>query len=119
MRKQQLIERARTMREPVDPTPLEVPTNKRPPTLREQLQAYIRQQVSLTAQESGYDSFEDEDDFEDDENEGEWFSPYELSDMQPDQEAGAPLETLEGTDDTPAPEPDPSPPPIEQPSGSA
>lgn len=112
--------RAQGMQEKVDPTPIEVTADRRPLSLKEQLQAYIRQQVSLAASNEGYGTFEEEDDYEEDENEGEWISPHELRNMQPIAPDGDPLETMDGTDDSPPPPPaEPEPPPVADTGGNA
>lgn len=42
---------------------------QRPPTMKELVQQYIRQEMSARAVDEGFGSFEDEDDFEEDESE--------------------------------------------------
>lgn len=77
-----------------DPTPVEMPLGfKRPPSLQEEIQRLIRVQMSQLAQEDGYESFEEADDFEVDED-PDPLSPYEVVEMQP--EAITASETLSG-----------------------
>lgn len=100
-RKLRLQERAQEMgAEIVDPTPVEIPVSRRPPTLKEQLQAYIRDQISAQAQATDHGSFQDEDDFSI-EDEDDWQSPYELQDMHFDPIDGSPPEKLDGVEDQP------------------
>lgn len=117
-----LRQRAQSMKGPADGTPLEVSVERRPQSLREQLQAYVREQVSLAAQAQGDGSFEDEDDFDEEDDNETWFSPHELLPMQEEAPIDAPhSETLDGTDDSPPPQATP-PEPVEtspEPSGNA
>lgn len=65
-----------------DSTPIELPLRfKRPPTLQEQIKQMVRHEVSRTAEEQGFESFEEADDFavEDDDMP---VSRHELSPMQ-------------------------------------
>lgn len=67
-------------REIPDQTPVALPIGwKAPPTLHEQIQRYIRNEVSRQAAELGEETFEEADDFyvEDD---PEMRSPYEIDD---------------------------------------
>lgn len=65
-----------------DDTPIELPVRfKRPPSLQEQIKAMVRTEYSRVAEENGFESFEESDDFEvDDDNEIR--SVHELSPMQ-------------------------------------
>lgn len=84
-----------------DPTPVEMPLGfKRPPTLQEEIQRIIRQQMSMQAEEAGFESFEEADDFEVDED-PDPLSPYEVTEMQ--EEAAYPKETLDGPKPAPGP----------------
>lgn len=65
--------------EVLDPTPVEL-TGTRPPTLREQIQWYIADEVSRLAKEEGHPTFEEEDDFEEDDPPDAWGSPFEMKD---------------------------------------
>lgn len=48
-----------------DPVPLEMPVGyETPPTMEEMIQQYVRQELSVQAQEQGFGTFEEEDDFE-------------------------------------------------------
>lgn len=116
-RRRRLEERARQdMGEVLDPTPMEVPGElRRPPTLREQIQACIREEVSRAAQNMGGGSFEEEDDFEEDEVDLP-LSGYELADdviqMRPLTD-----ESEDGSED--APDPLPAEPENETPDAAA
>lgn len=72
-------------KEQPDTTPIELPIGaQRPPSIREEMQRYIRETLSsymASTQES--ETFEEADDF-DIGLEDEWTSPYELQDMQED-----------------------------------
>ena len=61
-------------------------THQKPPTLKEELQRYVRYEVSRIGQAEGYESFEEFDDFTEDEPEPDWSSEYEMSDMQEEAE---------------------------------
>ena len=65
-----------------DPTPVALPVgHHHPPTLREDMQRFIREEVSRHYQEAeGAGSFEEEDDFDVDDDD-EFVSPYEMSEM--------------------------------------
>lgn len=65
-----------------DQRPVDWPLNlKRPLTIQEEIQRFVRVEMSQRAQEHGHESFEEADDF-DVEDEDEWQSPYELMEMQ-------------------------------------
>ena len=75
--------------EKVDPTPVEVPAEMvRPPTLKEELQRYVRYYVSRDAESRGLESFEEFNDFEVDDEDPDWSSEYEMSEMQEDSDFG-------------------------------
>lgn len=78
-RKLQLGERAEEMHETPDPTPLEVPSDLLvPPTLEERMKAMIRQELSAIAVKSDMGSFEEENDFEEDDEEADLLSDYQI-----------------------------------------
>ena len=86
--------------EDTDPTPIEVPPfYTRPPTLREDLQRYVRYEVSRAAHDSGYETFEEADDFgiEDDDDLDDWDSEYQLTPLQ--EEETMTSEYTDGVDD--------------------
>lgn len=65
-----------------DPTPVEWPPHlKRPETLAEQIQRLVRTEVSRAAQEAGFESFEESDDFDVDDD-TDLFSEHELTEEQ-------------------------------------
>lgn len=81
-------------KETLDQTPLHVPgLSDRPLTLREELRRFVQQEVSRQAVEAGAGSFEDEDDFTDDEGIEDLSSPYTVRELLP--EAGG-FDDLEG-----------------------
>lgn len=48
-----------------DPIPVEVPIQwRRPPTLQEQIKAFVRRELSMQAAEEGHETFEEADDFD-------------------------------------------------------
>lgn len=63
-----------------DPTPRAIPSGfRRPETLAEQIQRMVRTHVSVAAEQSGADNFEDADDFDTgDEEDDEPSTPYEM-----------------------------------------
>ena len=64
-----------------DPTPVEVPVDcRQPPSLREEMRRFIREEFSRNAEQTGQETFEDSDDF-DIEGEDDFVSPYEMVDM--------------------------------------
>lgn len=68
-------------RELPDDTPVEVPLNwKRPPSMQEMIKQHIRVEMSRQAADSGFESFEESDDFEVDED-PDPLSQYELREM--------------------------------------
>jgi hypothetical protein len=91
-RKQILRERAAADLEAVDPKPHSLLGVSRPLSLREQIQQYVRGQVSLAAQAAGYGSFEEENDFAEPDDEPDLFSPHELRAMTPE----GPPDSLDG-----------------------
>lgn len=69
--------------EPVDDTPVSIPTRLRLPQSRtDQIRAFIRAELSRSAMEDGHETFEEADDFEIDEEDFP-MSPYELQDFDP------------------------------------
>lgn len=69
--------------EPVDNTPVGIPTRLRLPQSRtDQIRSFIRQELSNQALEQGHETFEEADDFEIDEEDSP-LSPYELHDLEP------------------------------------
>lgn len=74
-------------REIPDPRPVELPTGLRVrPTLQEEIQRYIRAEMSLRARDQGMETFEEANDFdiEDDWEPIDDDSPYTLRDMIPE-----------------------------------
>jgi len=69
-------------------------------TLQERIKQAIRTYVSEAAQAEGQESFEEADDFEVDDEEPEWASPYELVEMLPEGPREL-QETLDGSPGTP------------------
>ena len=68
----------------LDVTPVEVPLEYRhPPTIKEELQRYVRYEISRLGEKEGFETFEEADDFEmDDVEEPDWESEFEVVDME-------------------------------------
>ena len=85
-----------------DPTPIHIPGQEKPLSLREEMRRYIREQISAAAPqvipEAG--TFEEEDDFEEDDDAYDILSKYTVLDLAPEQTTA--VETLDG-------QPDPQP----------
>lgn len=80
-------------REVADQSRMELPSGwERPETLAEQIRRMVRTEFSRHAEAAGFESFEQADDFEVDEDGGEFVSPYEMREMSPE----GPVETLDG-----------------------
>lgn len=101
-------------KETPDPVPMAVPVGyDAPPTMEELIQRYVRQEVSQAASADGHGTFEDEDDFAMDDDEGLPFSQFENDELpmemlaDPDMPAAAPVEDPEVVT-APAAEPPPS-----------
>lgn len=73
----------RAKKEKHDPKPVEAITQReRPLTLREEMQRFVREQVSQQAEQAGADSFDDFDDFEIDDGEMDITTPYTVPDVE-------------------------------------
>ena len=87
--------------EQLDKTPLEVPLEHlRPPTIKEELQRYVRYEISQIGKDAGFSSFEEEDDFDIEDEEVDLLSPYQMTELQ--EEAGF-EGGLDGAPSEPAP----------------
>ena len=98
--------------------PVELPIGyDRPPTIREELQRYVRFELSREASRTGeFETFEEADDFEPEDGETDWSSEYELTELQEEEPVsldGDPDSSVEdssppaqgGPSETPAEEP--------------
>lgn len=113
--------------EVVDPHPHELMTpDTAPPTLQEQIKSAIRSEISLIAEAKGFESFEDSDDFSEDDPEADQLTIYEQVLMTPETDesldgeatpTGTPPTSLSGhPEDSQEPQnPEPGPPPAEPP----
>lgn len=89
-----LREQSKAGKEITDQTPVEVtPDRVRPLTLREEMRRFIAQEVSMTAQQHGEETFEEADDFEIDDDE-DFTTGYTLQELTP--EPGTLANDLEG-----------------------
>lgn len=126
--RREAIRSNRVKGETPDPEPIHVPgMSDRPLTLREEMRRFVRQELSQQAAEQGAGSFQDEDDFSEDEFEPDLISQYtvnELTDQlapSDDLEGEPTPEDIESTPDSsvenpaavaapnPAPSPEPNP----------
>jgi len=70
--------------EKVDNTPVEMPTRLRlPQTRTDQIRAFIRQELSMVAQDQGHETFEEADDLEPDDEDSTPFTRYEELELEP------------------------------------
>lgn len=103
-RRQLIRERARaSSAEKRDDTPRHIPglsDLQKPLTLREEMQRFIRQEISRRADQHGEGSFEEEDDFEIDETEIS-LTKYAVSELTPEETPAYPLEPTAETPPTP------------------
>lgn len=86
--------------EKLDHTPVAVPVDSGPPTLREQVRELVRHELSRAAAQGGWETFEESDDFDIPDDEDLPLTPYEMQEMADD--------VLDSFD-----EPESSPPPSE------
>lgn len=103
---QRWIDKASEPEEP-DQTPVEMPVIA-PESTSEQIARLIAEHVQREAIAQGFGSWEDEEDFEDEDPNLLNFSPYELTELQSDAELPSP-------DDEPPPKPPEPPEPQEPP----
>jgi hypothetical protein len=95
-----------TRQEEPDPTPMAIPDNcQHPETMEEIMRRLIRVEVSRSAMASDYGTFDDEDDFTEDDEEPDLTTPYTVQDMEEENPQGYALD--------PAPEQDADNPPAE------
>lgn len=97
-------------REYPNPKKLVLTGISRPPTLKEQIQRVLRTELSRQADEQGFETFEESQDF-DIEEESEPLSGYELNEMVeevPVESVPEPETNVSGEDRTTDPDPDPS-----------
>lgn len=79
--------------DPVDPMPHELANpDLAPPTIRETIQQAIRSELSIIAEDRGLESFQDADDFTEDDPEVDPLTIYEQALLVPEND-----ETLDGT----------------------
>ena len=82
---------SRSRAEVLDNTPMEIPVDVEPPSIRDEMREYIRTIISQNAEENGAGSFEEEDDF-DIPDEFDPVSPYEVREMVEEYVAESPPE---------------------------
>lgn len=96
-----------------DPTPTDPPIGHiAGPDLIEQVRAMVRTELSRRAEEEGFETFEEADDFEVDDDEADYVSPYEMFfNPAPGEPDGPPSPATEGVKGEAAPpSADPAPP---------
>lgn len=97
--------RAKRKEPKMDTTPLALPVGMRqPPTLAEEVRRFVRQELSESASQAGSETFEEADDFTEEDPDRLPLTPYELTAMQAEEPAG-------GYD----PDSEPADPPLEPP----
>ena len=68
-----------------DSTPVHIPGNShKPPSLREDMRRFIREELSKHAQSQEAETFEDADDFEEDHPDMDMLTPYTVIDLKPE-----------------------------------
>lgn len=64
----------------LDPTPVEMPVRfQRPPTLQEQIKAFVKRELSEAAEAQGVETFEEADDFDIEDDPIDPTTPWELN----------------------------------------
>jgi hypothetical protein len=105
-------------KEKPDLRPVEIPLGlDRPPSLKEEMQMYIRQQFSQLAEEHNLGSFEEEDDFDIDDDDlpySKYEQTEEMMNMKPEENL-VDYSVDEPTGSKDEPETDPQSPPLETP----
>ena len=82
--------------------PVELPVgHDRPLTLRQELQRYVRYELSREKEAEGFESFEEADDFEPEDSEKDWASQYELTELQEEEPLPIDVVDEEGGVDSP------------------
>lgn len=107
--------------EPIDRTPVEIPTRLRLPQNRtDQIRQYIREEMSRAVQSQGAETFEEADDLEPDDEEGLPYTPYEVRELEPPAPLQAAVAAPAAAPVVPAPssEGKPSDPPPAAPNGT-
>lgn len=105
----------RSRGDPSDPVPMEIPVGMaRPEPLEDMIRRYIHQEVSVNAQDSGRETFQEANDFDIEDEIPDPLSPYEMLDMQEEEpipaEPAAPEAVLEPSGDEITPDPGGNPP---------
>ncbi len=103
---------ARVTKSVVDPMPHELASPEyRPPTLREQIQNAIRSEMSIIAQDRGLETFEEADDFTEDDPEAMPPTIYEQALMGPENDESLDGENIEAPEEPPKPSDEETPTP--------
>lgn len=93
-RRVQLREASQNTGEVLDDTPVELSGGGEPPlSLRDEMRRFVRQELSQQQAAIGEATFEDEDDFTEDEDTGDLVSAYTVQDLVPEE---GPADELEG-----------------------
>lgn len=90
--------------EPVDNTPVEIPTRLRlPQTRTDQIRQFIREEISRAAHNQGIETLEESDDIEPDDEDAMPYSRYELQNLEPFEPPAKPQEAVGLAPADPAP----------------
>ena len=81
----ELIWERETPQELPDPTPLHIPGLERPLSIQEEMKQFIRQEISNHAQTEGFESFEEADDFEEEDGEADLLTDYTVIELRQDE----------------------------------
>lgn len=91
----QVLKKLQKNAEKLDKTPVTLSGPRAPLSLKERIQRQVRTALSQIAEEKGMETFEEANDFEEEDPDPDWFSPHELRNQVVDQN----LEHLDGTPD--------------------
>ena len=79
---------AETGKEQPDPTPVHIPGKaEKPLSLREEMRRFVREELSKQVQKEDYGSFDEEDDFEEENPDLDMLSPYTVHELKPEGES--------------------------------
>jgi hypothetical protein len=105
-----LIQNRDIPNETPDDTPKHIPGLEKPLTLREEMRRFVKEELSRVARENDDPTFEEEDDFDEDDPDADLLSPYTVHELTP--EEGDIPDDLEGN---PEIDKEPQSPPAEPP----
>lgn len=83
--RREALQRRHHQGEQPDPTPVHIPgMHERPLSLRDEMRRFVREELSKQAGNLDAGTFEDEDDFSEDEGEPELTTPYTVTELTPE-----------------------------------